>query len=258
MQYRQRSVLFAAPWLTIGVAAVGVSGGITVADFEKPELLIAALFIGLLIGMAVEQFLATMRKQAWQERNRSRWKESRSIVQGPWVQTPVAEPLRPVDATEQLRIVMRSDFTIQPLLNKSEARVFRELDSMVIGCNSSWQVMAQVSLGEILRSTDADAYRCINSKRVDLLLVDSNCQPRHVIEYQGGAHHQGAAAARDAVKKEALRRAGIGYHEVVAGQTTPSELRRLVEKLVERPARQSQVHSRETSPCSTAMRGAAR
>ncbi len=239
MHYRQRSVLFAAPWLIIGAAAVGVSGGITVADFEKPELLIAALFIGLLIGMAIEQFLATMRKQAWRKRNRSRWEERSSherIVLAPWVQTPAAEPLRPIDATDQLRIVMRSHFTIQPLLNKSEARVFRELDSMVIGCNSSWQVMAQVSLGEILRSTDADAYRCINSKRVDLLLVDSNCRPRHVIEYQGGAHHQGAAAARDAVKKEALRRAGIGYHEVVAGQTTPSELRRLIEKLVEKPS----------------------
>lgn len=158
------------------------------------------------------------------------------IVLGPWPKMPAAEPPRPVDATDQLRIVMRSDFTIQPLLNKSEARVFRELDSMVIGCNSSWQVMAQVFLGEIIRSTDADAYRCINSKRVDLLLIDSNCQPRHVIEYQGGAHHQGAAAARDAVKKEALRRAGIAYHEVVAGQTTPSELRRLIEKLVEKPS----------------------
>ena len=92
--------------------------------------------------------------------------------------------------------------------------------------------MAQVSLGEILRSKDADAYRCINSKRVDLLLVDGDCQPRHAIEYQGGAHHQGTAAARDAVKREALRRAGIGYHEVTAGQTTPTELRRLVEKLM--------------------------
>src|SRR6185503_13869942 len=84
----------------------------------------------------------------------------------------------------------------------------------------------------ILRSRDADAYSCINSKRVDLLLVDEDCEPRHAIEYQGWAHHQGTAAARDAVKKEALRRAGIGYHEVVAGHTTPSELRRLVERLV--------------------------
>ncbi|ARM15432.1 MULTISPECIES: DUF2726 domain-containing protein [Rhizobium] len=239
MHYRQRSVLLAASWLLIGAAAVVVSSDITAADFEKPELLIAGLLIGLLVGMAVEQFLATMGKQAWREKNRSRWEEKRRwserVVPGPWLQTPTAEPLRPVDAAEQLRIVMHSKFTIQPLLNKSEARVFRELDSVVVGCNSSWQVMAQVSLGEILRSTDPDAYSCINSKRVDLLLVDGNCQPRHVIEYQGGAHHQGDAAARDAIKKEALRRAGIGYYEVVAGRTTPSELRRLVEKLVDKP-----------------------
>ncbi|AJC83304.1 hypothetical protein IE4803_PD00100 (plasmid) [Rhizobium etli bv. phaseoli str. IE4803] len=239
MQYRQRSVLFAAPWLIIGAAAVGASGGITIADFEKPELLIAALFVGIIIGMATEQFLTATSRQAWRERNRSRSEERRwneRVIQGPWLQTPAAQPSRPIDATDQLRIVMRSKFTIQPLLNKSEARVFRELDSVVIGCNSSWQVMAQVSLGEILRSADPDAYSCINSKRVDLLLVDGNCQPRHVIEYQGCAHHQGAAAARDAVKKEALRRAGIGYYEVVAGQTTPSELRRLVEKLVDKPS----------------------
>jgi hypothetical protein len=98
--------------------------------------------------------------------------------------------------------------------------------------NATWQVMAQVSLGEILRSKDTEAFRCINSKRVDMLLVDADCMPRYAIEYQGEGHHQSAAAARDAVKKEALRRAGIGYYEVVAGQTTPAELRRLVEKLI--------------------------
>jgi len=239
MQYRQRSVLFAAPWLIIGAAAVGASSGITIADFEKPKLLVAALFVGIIIGMAIEQFLTATSKQPGRERSRSRREERRwneRALPGPWLQTPTAGPLRLVDAADQLRIVMRSNFTVQPLLNKREARVFRELDSVVIGCNSSWQVMAQVSLGEILRSADSEAYSCINSKRVDLLLVDGNCHPRHVIEYQGGAHHQGTAAARDAVKKEALRRAGIGYYEVVAGQTTPSELRQLVEKLVDKPS----------------------
>lgn len=130
---------------------------------------------------------------------------------------------------------MGAEFTIQPLLNKREARVFKELDRIVISLNPEWQVMAQVSVGEILRCQDPQAYSCINSKRIDLLLVDADCQPRHAIEYQGDAHYQGSAAARDAVKKEALRRAGIGYHEVVAGHTTPSELRRLVEKLVDQP-----------------------
>ena len=60
----------------------------------------------------------------------------------------------------------------------------------------------------------------------------SSCSARHALEYQGTGHHQGSAAARDAVKKEALRKAGVGYHEVVAGHTTPKELRLLVEKLV--------------------------
>ncbi len=128
MQYRQRSVLFAAPWLIIGAAAVGASGGITIAGFEKPELLIAALFVGIIIGMAVEHSLTATSRQAWRERNRSRSKERRwndRVIHGSWLQTPAAQPSRPIDATDQLRIVMGSKFTIQPLLNKSEARVFR-------------------------------------------------------------------------------------------------------------------------------------
>ncbi len=135
---------------------------------------------------------------------------------------------------------MSADFVVQPLLSKSEARVFKELERIVSECSSTWQVMAQVSLGEVLHCADADAYRCINSKRVDLLLIDGDCRPRHAIEYQGSGHYQGNAAARDAVKREALRRAGIGYHEVVAGLTTPSDLRRLIERLMDQPAARSQ------------------
>lgn len=206
---------------------------------DKPLLLIAILLVGAFAGVSVEGFLSKMRRQAWRQGNRWRWERRRTggtVNSGHRAsKTDTALP-KQTDAADQLRIVMGANFTIQPLLNKSEARVFKELDRIVISCNPGWQVMAQVSLGEILRSRDADAYSCINSKRVDLLLVDENCQPRHAVEYQGGAHHQGTAAARDAVKKEALRRAGISYHEVLAGHTTPSDLRRLVEKLVDKPA----------------------
>ena len=111
--------------------------------------------------------------------------------------------------------------------------MFAALDKAVIARNPGWQVMAQVSLGEFLASPDKDAFLAINSKRVDFALMDEQCCVRHAFEYQGNGHHLGtSAAARDAVKKEALRKAGIGYHEVVAGHTTPGELRALVEKLV--------------------------
>lgn len=212
-----------------------------IALIERSHLLlalVAALLSGGFAGMTFEQFRTRMRRQKWLERNRSSWQNKRtgsSIDRDLWLPQRDPAASKHPDAADQLRIVMGATFTVQPLLNRGEARLFKEVDRIVIGCNSEWQVMAQVSLGEVLRSDDASAYSCINSKRVDFLLMDGDCQPRHAIEYQGGGHHQGTAAARDAVKKEALRRAGIGYHEVLAGHTTPAELRRLVEKLVDKP-----------------------
>jgi hypothetical protein len=199
---------------------------------------IVALFAFLFVVLAIlrrSDFEPRQRRAAWKSKRQGEWARSgrgRSVATGAWRPKPDPIPFRPPDAADQLRIVMGADFSIQPLLNKSEARLFRELDTMVQSRNPGWQVMAQVSLGEILFTKAKDAFGCINSKRVDLLLVNGDCRPIAAIEYQGSGHHQGTAAARDAVKKEALRRAGIGYHEVVAGVTTPAELKRLVERLV--------------------------
>ncbi|MGB3712538.1 MAG: DUF2726 domain-containing protein [Erythrobacter sp.] len=137
------------------------------------------------------------------------------------------------DAADQLRTVMNADFKSRPLLNQPEAKVFKALDEAVVERNPQWQVMAQVSLGEFLSSKSRKAFFSVNSKRVDFALMDENCEVIHALEYQGTGHHlSDNTAARDAVKKEALRKAGIGYHEIVAGHTTAGELRALVEKLV--------------------------
>jgi len=198
-----------------------------------PADIIAFVFvfaIGAFAGVQLEKANTKERRERWKRRNKKGM-----VAVGPW--TPKADSIPPKipDAADQLRLVMKADFKAQPLLNKSETRLFKALDKMVIEMRPGWQVMAQVSLGEILRCEDKDAYLCINSKRVDLLIVDDDCKPVHAIEYQGGGHFKGAhaTAARDAVKKEALRRAGIGYVEVVAGDT-PAELRRVVERLVEK------------------------
>jgi hypothetical protein len=207
-----------------------------VALIDKPLSLIAVLFVGAVIGMALEQAVARQKRAAWRKRNGWRWDKKAPAKAGPWNAKPDRTPERVTDAADQLRIVMQSDFRRQRLLNTSEVRVFKALNQMVAEmAPPGWQVMAQVSLGEILRTGDKAAYSCINSKRVDLLLVDAECNPVHAIEYQGGGHFKGAhaTAARDAVKKEALRRAGIGYVEVVPGDT-PAELRRVVERLVGR------------------------
>ena len=190
------------------------------ALIDKPLQLLAVLFVGGLIGVMWERFVRWDNRRTWRHRNK--WRPDKK---------PDSKLAPIVDAADQLRIVMKADFKPQRLLNKSEARLFKAVDKQVLEARPGWQVMAQVSLGEILKCEDKAAYGCINSKRVDLLIVDDECRPLHAIEYQGGAHHQGTAAARDAVKKEALRRAGIGYVEVVAGDT-PAELRRVVERLI--------------------------
>jgi Protein of unknown function (DUF2726) len=193
------------------------------------------------IGILAFIFAFQMLDAKFGSKKRPRWRRSRRWTghgrSGQFRPRHDPRPDRLPDAADQLRTVMKADFKPQALLNRAEARLFKVLDKMVIEmAPPGWQVMAQVSLGEILRCEDPEAFRCINSKRVDLLIVDDECRPLHAIEYQGGGHFKGAhaTAARDAVKKEALRRAGIGYDEVVAGNHTPAELRRVVEKLVQR------------------------
>jgi hypothetical protein len=197
---------------------------------------VAPYFVGLLVFILALKVLEAKfgRKKRGRWRGKRDWRSGTNAGRFPPRDDP--PPGRAVpDAADQLRMVMLADFKAQPLLNQSEARLFKALDKLVIElAPPGWQVMAQVSLGEILQCEDKAAYGCINSKRVDLLIVDADCKPRHAIEYQGGGHFKGAhaTAARDAVKKEALRRAGIGYEEIVGGHHTPAELRRMVARLV--------------------------
>lgn len=204
-----------------------------IALIDKPWLLIAVLAVGAVLGIGVERLVEGQkraeRRAYWQGRNVG--KRGGKVV--PFKKGAAAEGANANGvATDQLACVMAADFSARALLNRPETNLFKALDMAVIARNPGWQVMAQVSLGEFLSSPDKDAYGCVNSKRVDFALMDPDARVVHAIEYQGNGHHQGTAAARDAVKKEALRKAGIGYHEVVAGHTTAGELRRLVEKLV--------------------------
>jgi hypothetical protein len=95
---------------------------------EKPHLLIAVLLVGAFVGVLIERFLYEKRRRAWREENRWRWQRKLSggnIENGPWAPKAGSVVPKQPDAADQLRLVMRANFTIQPLLNKSEARVWR-------------------------------------------------------------------------------------------------------------------------------------
>ncbi|MGK6354596.1 DUF2726 domain-containing protein [Sphingomonas sp. DT-207] len=199
-------------------------------------MLLLILAVGAVIGISVERLVegqhSAERRAYWRGRNanKGRLAPNRSG-------SPRAVPERAtLDAAEQLRRVMDAHFKPRALLNKPERRLLACIDKVLAEESPGWRAMGQVSLGEILWSDDKDAFWAINAKRVDLLIVDAECRPLHAIEFQGSGHHLGAeTAARDAVKKEALRRAGIGYVEVVTGNT-PAEVREMVRKLTARAA----------------------
>jgi len=202
------------------------------ALLAEPLLLLVILAVGAAIGIAVEKFFT----QAQNERRRAYWRgrnsgkpRGRSVV-------PIS-PRKSGEinvAADQLAIVMEADFEAQALLNGKEIPVLACLDKILAEEAPGWRIMAQVSLGEVLKSRKTEAFLAVNSKRVDFLVIDAECRPVCAIEYHGNGHHLGkTAAARDAVKQEALRKAGIDYKAVMAGDR-PSELREIIRKLTER------------------------
>jgi hypothetical protein len=164
---------------------------------DQIMLLMAALVLIVLIGFLVAN---ASRRQNGRTSHFSEFKH--------------APPPDFSDVGQQLHFVMAGSFQRRRLLNFSEYRVFKVIDHEIATAQRGHRVFAQTSLGEVLQSPDANAFRSINSKRVDFLIVDGGGWPVLAVEYQGPGHYQGKAAARDAIKKEALRKAGVAYVEI--------------------------------------------
>lgn len=131
------------------------------------------------------------------------------------------------DSANQLRYVMQASFSAKKVMTLAEYRVFKATEDEICAGHRGCRVFSQTSLGEILSSSDKRAFTAINSKRVDVLVVGRDGLPVVAVEFQGQGHYQGDAAARDAVKKEALRKAGVKYIEILDSHSE-ADIRRLV------------------------------
>lgn len=132
-------------------------------------------------------------------------------------------------AARQLEAVKKARYSLKPILNAEEKRVLPLIDAAVAE-TPGFRVIVQVSLGELLSTTGSKpgmgraGYSAINAKRIDFGIVDPDGFLRLAIEYQGSGHDQGNAALRDAVKRAALRKAGVEMLEV-AQRFDPDMLR---------------------------------
>lgn len=192
-----------------------------ITKFASLDILVFALvLVGVAAGIGLERALS----------NTARGQRRRKNRYGKPGQALGAPPISIADPAEQLRVVTAAEFKKQTLLNKQEVKVLYAAECAVAESGLKWRVMAQVSLGEILRSENPRAFAAINSKRVDLLVISQSGEPLAAIEYQGSGHYQNTAAIRDAVKKEALRKAGVRYIEIM-GRHTVDDVRREISRL---------------------------
>lgn len=149
------------------------------------------------------------------------------------------------EPTAQMEFISTVDFEARPLLNRPEYGILRILEAVAQDTPGGLRVMAQTSLGEVLAPRPASgsqeardlAFRSINSKRLDFLVIDAYGMPVLAVEYQGHGHFSDTTFMRDAVKREALGKAGIRLLEVPAVFDTEDLERDVRKALPPNPAR---------------------
>jgi hypothetical protein len=146
-----------------------------------------------------------------------------------------------------MNFISKVGFETRPLLNKEEYPVLLLLEEVVREIGGGFRVMAQTSLGEVIRPSrssaskdDRDlAFRSINSKRLDFSIFDRFGRLVLAVEYQGSGHYHSTSFIRDAVKKEALRKAGVTLLEVPIRFRADDVKRQVLQLLIAPATRQS-------------------
>jgi hypothetical protein len=194
---------------------------------SDPTVLVCLLAVG--VGL-VASGLSGSRHRTSRQRYHTARTPSRRAAPRPMIVPGGTLASDPSHAAGQLQAVMLSSYSAKPVLSRTELKVLLAAERAIAELQLPWRVMAQVALGEVLESPDIEGFHAINAKRVDLLVVTEQARPVAAIEYQGQGHYQGTAPARDAIKKEALRRAGIGYVEITF-RDGPGDVRREIARL---------------------------
>ena len=132
-------------------------------------------------------------------------------------------------AREHLQAVRGAPFQAKPLANRLEKAAYQTAVNIVQKRRRNEQVLLQVSLGE---SKDRRAYWAVNSKRVDLLVIDHELRPLVVIEIDGSGHGLSRDIARinDKIKDIVLAAAGIPLIRIPAPDDNLGTIRTLVQQ----------------------------
>lgn len=185
---------------------------------QNPTLITLMLFGVLLLILGTLLFFGKTVKSKTRKTKRKKLSSipNNNIISRnkPWAN--MADPKNQMDA------VAAVGFKVCNLLNKEEFKVLPVLERAIKTAGIGHRVMAQTSLGELIKPINNQtksvdykkALASINSKRLDFAVFDKFGRIVCAIEYQGSGHYHKNTFMRDAVKREALRKAGVLLIEV--------------------------------------------
>lgn len=150
----------------------------------------------------------------------------------------------------QLRFVGQADLRAAIPINREAFSVFKAIETDLQRRRSRYRLLAEVAMGAFIRTANDHgtalqrkrAYSAYGSKRVDFLIIDPYGRPALAVEYHGTGHTQGNAAARDAVKKHVLQKAGVELLEIYDYSTPRDYLQALSHILERHEARHQRTH----------------
>ncbi|WP_353476737.1 DUF2726 domain-containing protein (plasmid) [Salipiger sp. H15] len=185
------------------------------------EQIIALSIISAFLVWHIAKLLRKPHFRPSRQRNPNRnWLQNRHRTSNP--ERPYFESRDLSNPQAQLEAISKVSFEKRRLLNKAEYEVLQVLDRVVAEGGQMHRIMAQTSLGELIQPRPSsateqlrkDAHASINSKRLDFAIIDRFGLLTAAVEVQGSGHYHQKTFLRDAVKREALRRAGVELIEV--------------------------------------------
>jgi len=174
-----------------------------------PSIIVAILGLGFVIALINITLRKGVNHRAW---NRAKGPNLRNY-------------------SNQIKFIEEASlYSRNPITYESFKAVYAVLDRSL---EKEYRILAEVSLGSFIRADSNLAFRSINSKRVDFLIIDASGDPQLAIEYHGSGHFQGNAKARDAVKRLIFRKVGIPlleFKEGVSADNVRDEVNKIIQK----------------------------
>lgn len=135
---------------------------------------------------------------------------------------PRSDPSRTDGPDAQMELVSGVEFAPRRLLNGPEFGILRLLDKIVLETGAGHRAIGQASLGDVIapkalyasEGARRRAFRSIDSKRLDFVIVDRHGMPVLAVDFQGRDRTE--PLMREDVKRKAVRKAGIGFLEIPA------------------------------------------